>query len=144
MATEELKGSHNFLLEVAGATAEAGQRTIIGGFKSMSGMDSESGGRRDIVLVEGYATTDELWNWRESIASRRAVPKTVTVKKFDTGGRVQQQWTIRRSLLTQFQAPPYSAAGGIPPIASLTIEGETAQVDWINQSWDRKYTRRSG
>ena len=40
MPTEELFGSYNFLLEISGITGDA--KTIVGGFKSMSGMDSET------------------------------------------------------------------------------------------------------
>ena len=84
MATEELFGNYNFLLEVSGITAA--QKTIIGGFKSMSGMDSETEviefkqgndavirkkpGRTtfaNIVLERGYTATDDLWRWRKNI-----------------------------------------------------------------------------
>ena len=40
MPTEELFGNYHFLLEVSGITAD--QKTIVGGFKGMSGMDSET------------------------------------------------------------------------------------------------------
>ena len=84
MPTEELFGGYNFLLEVSGITAQ--QTTIIGGFKSMSGMDSETEiiefkqgndkvvrtkpGRTtyaNIVLERGYTATDDLWKWRKNI-----------------------------------------------------------------------------
>lgn len=38
--TEELFGNYNFLLEVGGITGDA--KTIVGGFKTMSGMESET------------------------------------------------------------------------------------------------------
>jgi hypothetical protein len=38
--TEELFGNYNFLLEIGGITSDA--KTIVGGFKSMSGMSSET------------------------------------------------------------------------------------------------------
>jgi phage tail-like protein len=40
MATEELFGAYNFLLEISGITGDS--KTIVGGFKGMSGMDSET------------------------------------------------------------------------------------------------------
>ena len=40
MPTEELFGAYNFLLEISGVTPDS--KTIIGGFKSVSGMDSET------------------------------------------------------------------------------------------------------
>ena len=84
MATEELFGAYHFLLEVSGITAS--QKTIIGGFKTMSGMDSETEviefkqgndkvvrkkpGRTtysNIVLERGFTATDDLWLWRKNI-----------------------------------------------------------------------------
>ena len=84
MPTEELYGAYNFLLEVTGITQD--NKIIIGGFKSMSGMDSETEivefkqgndkvvrkkpGRtkyNNIVLERGYTATDDLWLWRKNI-----------------------------------------------------------------------------
>jgi phage tail-like protein len=84
MPTEELFGSYNFLLEISGITGDA--KTIVGGFKSVSGMDSETeviefkqGNDRvvrkkpgrttyaNIVLERGYTATDDLWTWRNNI-----------------------------------------------------------------------------
>jgi phage tail-like protein len=84
MPTEELIGAYNFLLEVTGITQDS--KIIIGGFKSLSGMDSETEiiefkqgndkvvrkkpGRTtyaNIVLERGYTATDDLWLWRKNI-----------------------------------------------------------------------------
>jgi len=84
MPTEELFGSYNFLLEVSGITGDS--KTIVGGFKTVSGMDSETeviefkqGNDRvvrkkpgrttyaNIVLERGYTATDDLWTWRNNI-----------------------------------------------------------------------------
>lgn len=84
MPTEELFGNYNFLLEVAGITP--GEKTIMGGFKGLQGMDSETEiiefkqgndwvvrkkpGRTtfaNIVLERGYTATDDLWKWRKNI-----------------------------------------------------------------------------
>jgi phage tail-like protein len=84
MPTEELFGAYNFLLEITGITKNA--KIIVGGFKSMSGMDSETEviefkqgndkvvrkkpGRTtyaNIVLERGYTATDDLWKWRQNI-----------------------------------------------------------------------------
>ena len=40
MATEELFGAYHFLLEISGITGDS--KTIVGGFKTVSGMDSET------------------------------------------------------------------------------------------------------
>jgi phage tail-like protein len=84
MPTEELFGAYNFLLEVTGITQDS--KIIVGGFKSLSGMDSETEviefkqgndkvvrkkpGRTtyaNIVLERGYTATDDLWQWRKNI-----------------------------------------------------------------------------
>ena len=84
MPTEELFGAYNFLLEIAGITGDT--KTIIGGFKSVSGMDSETEviefkqgndlvirkkpGRttyNNLVLERGVTATDDLWKWRKNI-----------------------------------------------------------------------------
>jgi phage tail-like protein len=82
--TEELYGNYNFLLEISGVTGDA--KTIVGGFKSMSGMTSETeiiefkqGNDRvvrkkpgrttysNLVLERGYTATDDLFKWRKNI-----------------------------------------------------------------------------
>ena len=84
MPTEELFGSYNFLLEIQGVIND--NKVIVGGFKSVSGMDSETEivefkqgndlvvrkkpGRttyNNIVLERGYTATDDLWQWRKNI-----------------------------------------------------------------------------
>ena len=84
MPTEELFGNYHFLLEISGITGD--QKQIIGGFKSMSGMDSETeviefkqGNDRvvrkkpgrttyaNITLERGFTATDDLWKWRKNI-----------------------------------------------------------------------------
>ena len=84
MPTEELYGNYNFLLEISGITGDS--KTIVGGFKSLSGMDSETEivefkqgndkvvrkkpGRTtyaNITLERGYTATDDLWQWRKNI-----------------------------------------------------------------------------
>ena len=84
MPTEELYGAYHFLLELQGVINDT--KTIVGGFKSVSGMDSETEiiefkqgndkvvrkkpGRTtyaNIVLERGYTATDDLWQWRKNI-----------------------------------------------------------------------------
>ena len=84
MPTEELFGAYNFLLEIAGITQDS--KTIVGGFKSVSGMDCETeviefkqGNDRvvrkkpgrttyaNITLERGFTATDDLFTWRNNI-----------------------------------------------------------------------------
>ena len=81
MPTEELFGSYHFLLEIQGVISD--NKVIVGGFKSVTGMDSETEiiefkqgndlvvrkkpGRTtyaNIVLERGYTATDDLFQWR--------------------------------------------------------------------------------
>ncbi|MEO0605637.1 MAG: phage tail protein [Myxococcota bacterium] len=83
-STDGLYGSYNFLLEVGGITSDA--KTIVGGFKKVSGMESETEvieykagndlvvrkkpGRTtyaNIVLERGFTATPDLWKWRKNI-----------------------------------------------------------------------------
>jgi len=82
--TETLYAAFNFHLEIEGVTGDA--KKIVGGFKSVSGMDSSTEviefkqgndlvvrkkpGRTtysNIVLERGYTATDDLWEWRKKI-----------------------------------------------------------------------------
>ncbi len=82
--SEELYAGFHFLLEIEGITGDA--KTVVGGFKSISGMDSSTEivefkqgndirvrkkpGRTtysNIVLERGYTATDDLWEWRKAI-----------------------------------------------------------------------------
>ena len=84
MPTEELFGAYNFLLEISGITGDV--KTIVGGFKTVSGMDSETEviefkqgndavvrkkpGRTtyaNITLERGFTATDDLFVWRQNI-----------------------------------------------------------------------------
>lgn len=118
MATEELKGAYNFLIEVDGVTA--------GYFKSVDGLSArtEVVERREVRFGSGVAVTDGLWTWRRAVASRRAVPMTVVVKKYDRGGRVEAEWVLSDATIAQFQAPDFGRAGAVTPIAGIVLEAK--------------------
>ena len=103
MPTEELFGNYHFLLEVAGITGD--NTTIIGGFKSMSGMDSNTEviefkqgndlvvrkkpGRTtysNIVLERGFTATDDLWLWRKNIEDGVIDRRSGTITVLDQDG----------------------------------------------------------
>ena len=82
--TETFYAGFNFLLEVEGIIDDTS--TIVGGFKSVTGMDSKTeiiefkqGNDRvvrkkpgrttysNIVLERGFTATDDLWEWRKNI-----------------------------------------------------------------------------
>jgi phage tail-like protein len=106
MPTEELFGAYNFLLEVQGIVND--NKIIVGGFKSMSGMDSETEivefkqgndtvvrkkpGRTtyaNIVLERGYTATDDLWQWRQNIENGKIDRRSGSVIILDPDGQTE-------------------------------------------------------
>jgi phage tail-like protein len=106
MPTEELFGSYNFLLEIQGVIND--NRVIVGGFKSVSGMDSETEivefkqgndmvvrkkpGRTtyaNIVLERGYTATDDLWLWRKNIEDGKIDRRAGSIIILDQDGQTE-------------------------------------------------------
>lgn len=106
MPTEELFGAYNFLLEVQGIIND--NKIIVGGFKSMSGMDSETEivefkqgndtivrkkpGRTtyaNIVLERGYTATDDLWQWRQNIENGKIDRRSGSIIVLDQDGQTE-------------------------------------------------------
>lgn len=106
MPTEELFGSYNFLLEIQGIIND--NKVIVGGFKSVSGMDSETEivefkqgndlvvrkkpGRTtyaNIVLERGYTATDDLWQWRKNIEDGKIDRRAGSVIILDQDGQTE-------------------------------------------------------
>jgi phage tail-like protein len=106
MPTEELFGAYNFLLEVQGIIND--NKIIVGGFKSMSGMDSETEiiefkqgndtvvrkkpGRTtyaNIVLERGYTATDDLWQWRQNIENGKIDRRSGSIIILDQDGQTE-------------------------------------------------------
>jgi phage tail-like protein len=104
MPTEELYGSYYFLLEIQGVISD--NKIIVGGFKSVSGMDSETEiiefkqgndlivrkkpGRTtysNIVLERGYTATDDLWQWRKNIEDGKIDRRAGSVIILDQDGQ---------------------------------------------------------
>ncbi|MBM4364761.1 MAG: phage tail protein [Deltaproteobacteria bacterium] len=106
MPTEELFGTYNFLLEIQGIVND--NKIIVGGFKSVSGMDSETEivefkqgndlvvrkkpGRTtyaNIVLERGYTATDDLWTWRKNIEDGKIDRRSGSVIVLDQDGTTE-------------------------------------------------------
>jgi phage tail-like protein len=104
--TEELFGAYNFLLEVTGITQDS--KIVVGGFKSVSGMDSETEivefkqgndtivrkkpGRTtyaNITLERGYTATDDLWEWRKNIEDGKIDRRSGSVIILDQDGATE-------------------------------------------------------
>ncbi|MEL6344068.1 MAG: phage tail protein [Myxococcota bacterium] len=106
MPTEDLFGSYNFLLEIQGVIND--NKIIVGGFKSVSGMDSETEiiefkqgndmvvrkkpGRTtyaNIVLERGYTATDDLWQWRKNIEDGKIDRRSGSIIVLDQDGQTE-------------------------------------------------------
>ncbi len=106
MPTEELFGSYHFLLELQGIISDT--KIIVGGFKSVSGMDSQTEvvefkqgndkavrkkpGRTtysNIVLERGYTATDDLWQWRKNIEDGKIDRRSGSVIVLDQDGSTE-------------------------------------------------------
>jgi phage tail-like protein len=106
MPTEELFGAYHFLLEIQGVIND--NKIIVGGFKSVSGMDSETEviefkqgndlvvrkkpGRTtyaNIVLERGYTATDDLWQWRKNIEDGKIDRRSGSVIVLDQDGTTE-------------------------------------------------------
>jgi phage tail-like protein len=104
MPTEELFGSYHFLLEIQGVISD--NKVIVGGFKSVTGMDSETEiiefkqgndlvvrkkpGRTtfaNIVLERGYTATDDLFQWRKNIEDGKIDRRAGSVIILDQDGQ---------------------------------------------------------
>jgi phage tail-like protein len=106
MPTEELFGTYHFLLELQGIINDT--KIIVGGFKSVSGMDSQTEvvefkqgndkvvrkkpGRTtysNIVLERGYTATDDLWQWRKNIEDGKIDRRSGSVIVLDQDGSTE-------------------------------------------------------
>ena len=106
MSTEQLFGQYNFLLEIQGVVND--NKIIVGGFKTVSGMDSETEviqfkqgndivvrkkpGRTtysNIVLERGFTATDDLWQWRKNIEDGKIDRRSGSIIVLDQDGQTE-------------------------------------------------------
>jgi phage tail-like protein len=106
VSTEQLFGQYNFLLEIQGVIND--NKVIVGGFKSVSGMDSETEviqfkqgndivvrkkpGRTtyaNIVLERGFTATDDLWQWRKNIEDGKIDRRSGSIIVLDQDGQTE-------------------------------------------------------
>ncbi len=104
MPTDEMYGAYHFLLEIQGVIND--NKVIVGGFKSVSGMDSETEiiefkqgndlvvrkkpGRttyNNIVLERGFTATDDLFQWRKNIEDGKIDRRAGSVIILDQDGQ---------------------------------------------------------
>ncbi|MBX2796035.1 MAG: phage tail protein [Myxococcales bacterium] len=142
MPTDDLYGSYNFLLEIAGVTPDA--KTILGGFKNVSGMASETEviefkqgndlvvrkkpGRTtygNIVLERGFTASDDLWKWRKNIEDGVIDRRSGTLTVLDQDGEtIVQQYNFYEAWPCKWQVPDHDSdtAGMAIETIELTCE----------------------
>ncbi len=145
MSTDELYGSFHFLLEIQGVISDT--KIIVGGFKSVSGMDSETEivefkqgndkvvrkkpGRTtyaNIVLERGYTATDDLWTWRKNIEDGKIDRRSGSVIILDQDGQTEvARYNFYEGWPCKWYVPDMSADSSSMAIEKLEIAIEKVE-----------------
>jgi phage tail-like protein len=145
MPTDELYGSFHFLLEIQGVVSDT--KIIVGGFKSVSGMDSETEivefkqgndkvvrkkpGRTtysNIVLERGYTATDDLWTWRKNIEDGKIDRRSGSVIILDQDGQTEvARYNFYEGWPCKWYVPDMSADSSAMAIEKLEIALEKVE-----------------
>ncbi|MSP55776.1 MAG: phage tail protein [Myxococcales bacterium] len=145
MPTDELYGSFHFLLEIQGVISDT--KIIVGGFKSVSGMDSETEivefkqgndkvvrkkpGRTtyaNIVLERGYTATDDLWQWRKNIEDGKIDRRSGSVIILDQDGQTEvARYNFYEGWPCKWFVPDMSADSSAMAIEKLEIAIEKVE-----------------
>ena len=145
MPTDELYGSFHFLLEIQGVISDT--KIIVGGFKSVSGMDSETEivefkqgndkvvrkkpGRNtyaNIVLERGYTATDDLWTWRKNIEDGKIDRRSGSVIILDQDGQTEvARYNFYEGWPCKWYVPDMSADSSAMAIEKLEIAIEKVE-----------------
>lgn len=145
MPTEELFGNYNFWLEISGITGDS--KTIVGGFKSMSGLDSETEviefkqgndkvvrkkpGRTtyaNIVLERGYTATDDLWQWRQNIENGKIDRRSGSIIVLDQDGQTEvARYNFFEGWPCKWYVPDMSADSSAMAIEKIEIAVEKVE-----------------
>lgn len=143
--TEELYGAYNFLLEITGITQDVG--IVVGGFKSVSGMDSETEivefkqgndtvvrkkpGRTtyaNITLERGYTATDDLWEWRKNIEDGKIDRRSGSVVILDQDGTTEvARYNFYEAWPCKWYVPDMSADSSAMAIEKIELAVERVE-----------------
>jgi phage tail-like protein len=145
MPTEELFGSYNFLLEIQGIISDT--RVIVGGFKTVSGMDSETEviefkqgndmivrkkpGRTtyaNIVLERGYTATDDLWQWRKNIEDGKIDRRAGSIIILDQDGQTEvARYNFYEAWPAKWYVPEMDSTGSNMAIEKIELAVEKVE-----------------
>ena len=145
MPTEELYGSYHFLLEIQGVISD--NKIIVGGFKSVSGMDSETEiiefkqgndlivrkkpGRTtysNIVLERGYTATDDLWQWRKNIEDGKIDRRAGSIIILDQDGQTEvARYNFYEGWPTKWNVPELDSDSSSMAIEKIEIAIEKVE-----------------
>ncbi len=140
--TDELYGGFNFLLEIEGVVDDTAN--IVGGFKSISGMNSETEvidfkqgndvrvrkrpGRTtysNIVLERGYTATDDLWQWRQNVEEGKIDRRSGAVIILDNDGSTEvARYEFFNGFICKWQVPDFAADQSAMAIEKIEIAVE--------------------
>ncbi len=125
LAAANVLGAYDIVLEVAGITAE--QKTIVGGFKSMSGTDSETAqvspgglgpGGAVITFKTGASPDAGLLAWYKRVEAGLEEPRGGTITVFDRArSSVVKKYVFQGALPLAVVGAPSS-----PPSSVMAIE----------------------
>jgi phage tail-like protein len=145
MPTEELFGAYHFLLEIQGIIGDT--KIIVGGFKSVSGMDSETEviefkqgndmvvrkkpGRTtyaNIVLERGYTATDDLWQWRKNIEDGKIDRRAGSIIILDQDGETEvARYNFYEGWPCKWNVPDMDADSSAMAIEKIEIATEKVE-----------------
>ena len=145
MPTEELYGSYHFLLEIQGVIKD--NKVIVGGFKSVCGMDSETEiiefkqgndlivrkkpGRTtysNIVLERGYTATDDLWQWRKNIEDGKIDRRAGSIIILDQDGQTEvARYNFYEGWPTKWNVPELDSDSSSMAIEKIEIAIEKVE-----------------
>ena len=145
MPTEELYGSYHFLLEIQGVIND--NKVIVGGFKSVSGMDSETEiiefkqgndlivrkkpGRTtysNIVLERSYTATDDLWQWRKNIEDGKIDRRAGSIIILDQDGQTEvARYNFYEGWPTKWNVPELDSDSSSMAIEKIEIAIEKVE-----------------
>jgi len=144
MSTDQLYGAYNFFLEIEGVTKD--QKTVVGGFKKVSGMDSHTEiiefkhgndpfvrkkpGRTsyaNIVLERGFTASDDLWDWRQKIEKGEIDRRSGSIIVLDQNMEEIARYNFFDGWPCKWEAPPMDAESSGMAIEKIELAVERVE-----------------
>jgi phage tail-like protein len=135
---------YNFAVELDGITRM--------GFKDCGGLDSTTGAAKyregtdatlaqrqipgllsfsNISLKRGLTDDHALWDWRDGVATGKAVRRTISIILRDEKGEEKIRWNIKNAWPVKWTGPTFDATSEAVAIETLELAHEGIEV----QKW---------